>query len=92
MVQTVKRRRIVRPLPKGQMTIPAAFREALGIGPDTLLSVTLVDDRLEVRPVRSEEDAVRLYTDEDIQRLLEEDKLDPRTAARVRALLRKGML
>lgn len=92
MVQTAKRRKIVRPLPKGQMTIPAAFREALGIGPDTLLSVTLVDDRLEVRPVRSEEESVRLYTDEDIQRLLEEDKLDPRTAARIRTLLRKGKL
>ncbi|MDO8532603.1 MAG: AbrB/MazE/SpoVT family DNA-binding domain-containing protein [Dehalococcoidia bacterium] len=92
MVQTAKRRKIVRPLPKGQMTIPAAFREALGIGPDTLLSVTLVDDCLEVRPVRSDEESVRLYTDEDIQRLLEEDKLDPRTAARIRALLRKGKL
>lgn len=43
--------KIVRPLRSGQITIPAEFREKLGIGPDTLLQVTLSEGELRVRPV-----------------------------------------
>ena len=43
--------KIVRPLRSGQITIPAEFREKLGIGPDTLLQVTLSQGELRIRPV-----------------------------------------
>ncbi len=43
--------KIVRPLRSGQITIPAEFREKLGIGPDSLLQVTLMQGELRVRPL-----------------------------------------
>lgn len=45
--------RIVRPLRSGQITIPASFRERLGIGPDSLLQMTLSHGDLCIRPVRA---------------------------------------
>ncbi len=91
MAQASTRRKIVKPLAKGQVTIPVEFREALGIGAETLLSISMVGDHLEVRPVRQEEE-LRRYTDEEVSRFLEEDKLDRQTAQRVRELLRHGKL
>jgi len=91
MAQATTRRKIVKPLAKGQVTIPVEFREALGIGAETLLSISMVGDHLEVRPVRQEEE-LRRYTDEEVSRFLEEDKLDRQTAQRVRELLRHGKL
>jgi AbrB family looped-hinge helix DNA binding protein len=43
--------RIVRPLRGGQVTIPAEFRRKLGIGPDSLLEISLVDGELRIKPV-----------------------------------------
>ena len=57
---------------------------------ETLLSITLVEDHLEVTPLRPEEDALRRYTQEDIARFLEEDKLDEETAGRIRELLQRA--
>ncbi len=92
MTQTKSRRKVVKTLAKGQVTIPNEFRKALDIGPETLLSVSLVGDHLEVTPLRQEEDSLRLYTDEDIARFLEEDKLDEETARRIHELLKRGEL
>lgn len=47
----MENRRIVRQLRHGQITIPKEFREALGLEPDDLLSVSLSDDRLELQPI-----------------------------------------
>jgi AbrB family looped-hinge helix DNA binding protein len=84
--------KIVRPLAKGQITIPAEFRERLGIEADTLLSISLVGGKLEIVPVKLGEESLRLYSDEEIQRFLEEDKIDSETAAKVRQLLARGEL
>ena len=43
--------RIVRLLRRGQITIPAEFRRRLGIDDDTLLQLTLREDRIEILPV-----------------------------------------
>ena len=82
MAQAEPRRKVIKALAKGQITIPNEFREALGIGAETLLSITLVKDHLEVTPLRPGEDELRRYT--------EEDKLDEETARRVRELVRRG--
>ena len=89
MVRAEPRRKVIKALAKGQITIPNEFREALGIGAETLLSITLVKDHLEVTPLRPGEDELRRYTEEDIARFLEEDKLDEETARRVRELVRR---
>ncbi len=92
MVQAKPRRKVVKVLAKGQITIPNEFREALGIDAETLLSVSLVEDHLEVTPLRQGEDILRRYAEEEISRFLEEDKLDQETVRRVREILRRGEL
>ena len=89
-MHTIAHRKVVRTLPKGQITIPREFREALGIGPETLLGVELVDDHLEIAPLGETGEKLRRYTNDDIARFLEEDKLDRVTARRVRALIKRG--
>jgi AbrB family looped-hinge helix DNA binding protein len=42
---------IVRSLRRGQLTIPAEFRRRLGISDDTLLQLTLYEDKIEIVPV-----------------------------------------
>lgn len=92
MVQAKPHRKVIKALAKGQITIPNEFREALGIDAETLLSISLVEDHLEVTPLRPGEDALRRYAEKDISRFLEEDKLDEETARRVRELLQRGEL
>lgn len=92
MTETKTSRKVVKALAKGQVTIPSQFREALGIDAETLLSVSLVGDHLEIAPLRQGEEALRRYTEEDISRFLEEDRLDQETARRVRELVRRGVL
>lgn len=92
MTQTRVRRKIVKPLAKGQITIPAEFRQTLGIGAETLLSISLVGEHLEINPLRQDEEVLRRYTEEEVARFVEEDKLEPQVAQRVRELLRRGEL
>jgi len=82
--------RIIKPRATGQITIPADFRQRLNIGADTFLKLTLVDGKIEIVPLRLvplEEVPLREYTDEEIQRFLEEDRLDTETLAHIRRLL-----
>lgn len=82
--------RIVKPLAKGQITIPVEFRRQLNISADTFLQLTLKEGKIEIVPLRlvSEVGALlREYTDEEIRYFLEEDKLDPKTLAKVRQFL-----
>ena len=44
--------KIVRPLRSGQITIPADFREKLGIDADTLLQISLMQGELRIKPVK----------------------------------------
>ncbi len=81
---------VVKPLAKGQITIPVEFRRRLNIGADTFLQLTLKGEKIEIVPLRlvpKGEPLLREYTDEEIQLFLEEDKLDPETLAKVRFLL-----
>src|SRR5689334_2717152 len=44
--------KLIRPLRGGQITIPAEFRQRLGIGADSLLQLTLTQGELRIRPVQ----------------------------------------
>lgn len=44
--------KFVRPLRSGQITIPAEFRQKLGITPDKLLQLTLDNGELRIKPVQ----------------------------------------
>ena len=43
---------IIKPLRSGQITIPASFRQSLGISADSLLKITLEEGELHIRPVK----------------------------------------
>lgn len=43
---------LVKPLRSGQITIPASFREELGIDSDTFLRISLVEGELRIKPVK----------------------------------------
>ncbi len=46
---------IIKTLRSGQITIPADFREKLGIDSDTLLQISLMQGELRIKPVRVSE-------------------------------------
>jgi AbrB family looped-hinge helix DNA binding protein len=83
--------KVVRLRPRGQLTIPSELRRRLKIDADSFLQLTVKEGKIEIRPLRltaEEEVPLREYSDEEIQRFLEEDRLDPETLAKVRKLLR----
>jgi AbrB family looped-hinge helix DNA binding protein len=95
MTQDKPLTKLVRPLPKGQITLPVEFRRRLGINSETILSLTLKGNTIEIVPLRpvpqqeTQQETLREYQDDDIDRFLKEDQLDPDTAAKVRRLLGK---
>jgi AbrB family looped-hinge helix DNA binding protein len=77
--------KVVRPLPKGQITIPVAIRRALGIDETSLLEVGLENGKIVISKVEIDrEPAVREYSDEEIATFLEEDTISPELAQWVR--------
>lgn len=44
--------KIIKPLRSGQITIPADFRQKLGIEADTLLQISLMHGELVIKPVK----------------------------------------
>jgi AbrB family looped-hinge helix DNA binding protein len=81
--------KVVRLRPRGQLTIPLELRRRLKIDADSFLQLTVKEGKIEIRPLRltaEEEVPLREYSDEEIQRFLEEDRLDPETLAKVRKL------
>jgi AbrB family looped-hinge helix DNA binding protein len=81
---------LIKPLAKGQITIPARFRRALGIDADTYLRITLEGRRLVLTPVRvvdADEAPGRDYTRSELEAFFAEDKLDAETVAKVRRFL-----
>lgn len=81
--------KVVRPFGTGQITIPAEFRRRLNIGRNTLLNMVLREGRIEISPLKVEasKQNLREYSREEIDQFVADDKLDPRTAAKVRKLL-----
>jgi AbrB family looped-hinge helix DNA binding protein len=91
MTQDKSLTKLVRPLPKGQITLPVEFRRRLGINSETILSLTLKGNTIEIVPLRPvpQQETLREYQDDEIERFLREDQLDPDTAAKARRLLGK---
>ena len=87
--------KLVKPLSRGQITIPVEFRKKLGIDTNTILNLVLKGNKIEITPaiVRevSDED-LREYTDSEISQFLKEDKISQSTARAVRKLLAEGKL
>jgi AbrB family looped-hinge helix DNA binding protein len=87
--------KLVRPLSRGQITIPIEFRKKLGIDTNTILNLVLKGNKIEITPAMvrevGEED-LREYTDSEISQFLKEDKISQSTARTIRKLLAEGKL
>ncbi len=71
---------------KGQVSIPKAVLDRLGIEPETVLLVETTDDgSILLRPAGVY--PVELYNDDRISEFLEEDRLTDKEVARLRAIL-----
>ena len=81
--------RLVKPRARGQITIPADFRDQLGIDENPVLQMRLRGTKIEITPLRVVDDdrLLREYDPVDIEAFLEEDKLDRKTAEKARKLL-----
>ncbi|NIM95006.1 MAG: AbrB/MazE/SpoVT family DNA-binding domain-containing protein [Anaerolineales bacterium] len=81
--------RLVKPYAKGQITIPADFRERLGIDENSILQLELKGSKIEITHLKivDGDQLLREYDDSEIEAFLEEDKIDKETADRVRELL-----
>lgn len=79
---------IIKPLAKGQITIPISFRKQLGIKDNTLFQAELKEEGIFLKPVSLDwkENYIRQFSDEEIKQWLEDDKLDEKT---LRTLKRK---
>lgn len=91
MAQVKSLSKLVRSLPKGQITLPIEFRRRLKIDDKTILSLSLKGSTIEILPLRlaDQADALREYETDEIARFLKEDRLDRKTADKVRRLLGK---
>lgn len=84
--------RIVRSRAKGQITLPMEFRKRLGIDKGTFLRLTLRGSKIEVAPVwlGGRGTMLRDFDRKELDAFLQEDKIEPSTAAKVRRLLAKA--
>jgi len=84
--------RIVRSQARGQITVPIEFRQRLGIDQNTFLRLTLRGSRIEVSPVQLAKEGTELreFHRKELDAFLEEDKIDAKTAPKVRRLVQKA--
>lgn len=83
--------KMVKVLPKGQITVPASFRDALDISENSFLKAYLKGGALILKPIKvsGKRDLAREYSKKEINKFLEEDKLDKKTAKRAKRFLEK---
>lgn len=81
--------KLVKPLAKGQITLPIEFRRRLNIDEETILRITLKQDRIEILPLKPVAAGAELreYSRDDVARFLREDRLDRKLATKVRRRL-----
>lgn len=77
---------IIKPLAKGQITIPISFRKQLGIKDNTLFQAELKEEGIFLKPVNLnwKEKYIRQFSDEEIKQWLEDDKLDEKTISKLK--------
>lgn len=77
---------IIKPLAKGQVTIPASFRRELGIKENTLFQAELKEEGVFLKPINLDwtEKYIRQFSNEEIKEWLKEDKLDNKTLQKLK--------
>ena len=84
--------RVVQLPSRGQITLPTDFRRKLGLTEGSLLQISLIGDRIEIRPAPTTDVKLRAYTEAEINQFLADDRIEEQTATAVRRLLAEGAL
>jgi len=84
--------RVVQLPSRGQITLPTEFRRKLGLTEGSLLQISLVDDKIVIRPVPPTDVKLREYTEAEISQFLADDRIDEETVTTVKRLLAEGAL
>jgi AbrB family looped-hinge helix DNA binding protein len=84
--------RLVQLPSRGQITLPTDFRRKLGLTEGSLLQISLVGDKIEIRSAPTADVKLREYTEAEIRQFLADDRIDEQTAATVKRLLAEGVL
>lgn len=81
---------VIKPLAKGQITIPISFRKTLGINETTLFKAQLKKDGILLTPLELDwqEKYIREFSDQEIKEWLATDKLDKKTLQKIRQYLK----
>ncbi len=81
----------VRPTSKGQVTLPISIRKQLNIGPETLLDVSVENEKIVLRSINLDQidDQTRIYSSEEIEEFLGADKLSAENAIFFKKLFKK---
>lgn len=81
---------IIKPLDKGQITIPAAFRKTLGVDHTTLFKAQLKKDGILLTPLKVDwqDKYIREFSDKEIQDWLKADKLDSKAIKKIKHYLK----
>lgn len=80
--------KVVRTQSKGMVTIPAEYREKLGIDENSLMQVKLVSGGVLFTKLNYGVETGNLWLDKKIKTWLKEDKLDTKTAKKLQKLLK----
>lgn len=82
----------IRPTVKGQVTLPVAVRRQLRVTPETLLDVSVENEKIVLRPIYLNEVDVdtRIYTSEEIDEFLAADKISAEDAAFFKQILKRA--
>lgn len=89
MTKIKPKKRVVRVQNKGMITIPIIFRKKLKIEEDTLLELHLDEDHLILKPYmpKRTHKGIKLYSEKEIQKMIERDILHPKIAKKLKSLL-----
>ena len=82
---------LVRPTSKGQVTIPKSIRNKLNIDSETFLDVSVENNKIIFQPLSMKKisENTRIYSDEEIDEFLAEDKLSAEDAVFFKKFLSK---
>ncbi len=80
--------KIVRSQTKGMVTIPVEFREKLAIDENSLFEASITANGVLFTKINYEKKEPDVYSDSQIKKWLKEDALDPKTARKLKNLLK----
>lgn len=84
--------RVIQMPSRGQITLPTDFRRILGLKEGSLLQISLVGDKIEIKSAPTIDSRLREYTETEISQFLADDRIEEQTATAVRRLLAEGAL